>query len=121
MPNLPRPRLRRTRAGELVAPLPPEPQKPNVEEIAAEGLRWVKIDRPGALEQAWLEENFDFHALDYEDVLSRNQRAKIDIYDESLFIGLELPIFARSVPRLGAGELDLFVGADFLITIPNQP
>ena len=49
MPNLPRPRLRRTRAGELVAPLPPEPQAQKVEEIAAEGLRWIKIDRPGAV------------------------------------------------------------------------
>jgi magnesium transporter len=121
MPNLPRPRLRRTRAGELVAPLPPEPQTPNVEEIAAEGLRWIKIDQPGALEQTWLEENFDFHALDYEDVRSRNQRPKIDVYDDYLFIVLQFPIFDRSARRLGAGELDLFVGADFLITIPNQP
>jgi magnesium transporter len=121
MPNLPRPRLRRTRAGELVAPLPPEQQTPRVEEIAAEGLRWIKIDRAGALEQTWLEENFDFHALDYEDVLSRNQRPKIDLYDDYLFIVLQFPIFDRSARRLGAGELDLFVGADFLITIPNQP
>jgi magnesium transporter len=121
MPNLPRPRLRRTRAGELVAPLPPEPQTPNVEEIAAEGLRWIKIDQPGALEQSWLEENFDFHALDYEDVLSRNQRPKIDVYDDYLFIVLQFPIFDRSVGRLNAGELDLFVGPGFLITLPNQP
>jgi magnesium transporter len=120
MPNLPRPRLRRTRAGELVAPLPPEPQTPRVEEIAAEGLRWVKIDQPGSLEQTWLEENFDFHALDYEDVLSRNQRPKIDVYDDYLFIVLQFPIFDSAARRLGAGELDLFVGPGFLITIPNQ-
>src|SRR6188472_3406052 len=121
MPNLPRPRLRRARAGELVAPLPPEPQPPKVEEIAAEGLRWVKIDQPGAPEQAWLEENFEFHALDYEDVLSRNQRPKIDLYDDYLFIVLQFPVFDRSVGRLNAGELDIFVGPGFLITIPNQP
>src|SRR5512147_2040357 len=121
MPNLPRPRLRRTRAGELVAPLPPEPQAPKVEEIAAEGLRWVKIDQPGALEQAWLEENFEFHALDFEDVLSRNQRPKIDVYDDYLFNVLHFPIFDRAARRLEAGELDLFVGPGFLITIPNQP
>jgi magnesium transporter len=121
MPNLPRPRLRRTRAGELVAPAPPEPQTPNVEEIAAEGLRWVKIERPGPLEQVWLEENFDFHALDFEDVLSRNQRPKIDVYDDYLFIVLHFPIFDPAAGRLGPGELDLFVGAGFLVTIPNQP
>ena len=122
MPNLPRPRLRRsTRAGEpLVAPSP-EPRAPNVEEIAAEGLRWVKIDSPTAIEQAWLEEHFDFHALDYEDVLSRNQRPKIDIYDDYLFIVLHFPVFDSAAGRLGAGELDLFVGPGYLVTIPNQP
>jgi magnesium transporter len=123
MPNLPKPRLRRTgRRGDLVvSPTQPEPQKPRVEQIDSGGLRWVNIERPGALERAWLEESFDFHALDLEDVLSRNQRPKIDVYDDYLFIVLQFPIFDRSARRLGAGELDMFVGADFLITIPNQP
>jgi magnesium transporter len=122
MPNLPRPRLRRsTRAGEqLVAPAP-ERERPNVEEVAGEGLRWVKIERPTALEQTWLEEHFDFHPLDLEDVLSRNQRPKIDTYDDYLFIVLHFPVFDPAVGRLGAGELDLFVGPGFLVTIPNQP
>jgi len=124
MPNLPRPRLRRSaRAGEpLVAPAAPEPTAPEVEEIAAEGLRWVKIDEPGPSEQAWLEEHFaHFHALDFEDVRSRNQRPKIDQYDDYLFIVLHFPVFDSLRGRLGAGELDLFVGPGFLITIPNQP
>jgi magnesium transporter len=123
MPNLPRPRLRRSsRAGEqLVAPIQAEPHAPNVEEIAGEGLRWVKIDHPTAVEQAWLNEHFDFHALDLEDVLSRNQRPKIDKYEDYLFIVLQFPVFDSARGRLGAGELDLFVGPGFLITIPNQP
>jgi magnesium transporter len=122
MPNLPKPRLRRAgRRSELIPPPQPEPQTPNVEQIDAEGLRWVNIERPGALERAWLEEHFSFHALDLEDVLSRNQRPKIDEYDDYLFIVLHFPIFDRSVGRLGTGELDLFVGPGFLITIPNQP
>ena len=80
MPNLPKPRLRRTgRVSRLVAS-PPEPveRKPNVETITAEGLRWVNMERPSPLESAWLEEQFEFHALDLEDVMSRNQRPKID-------------------------------------------
>ncbi len=122
MPNLPRPRLRRSARGQqLVAPAHAEPRAPHVEEIAAEGLRWVKIDHPTAVEQAWLEENFDFHALDFEDVLSRNQRPKIDQYEDYLFIVLHFPVFDRSRGRLGTGELDIFVGPGFLITIPNQP
>jgi magnesium transporter len=120
MPNLPKPRLRRTRARSgLVSPAP-ERRGPNIEQIDAEGLRWVNIEQPGAPERGWLEEHFDFHALDLEDVLSRNQRPKIDTYDDYLFIVLHFPIFDPSVGRLGTGELDLFVGPDFLITIPNQ-
>src|SRR6478672_6616888 len=123
MPNLPKPRLRRPgRRAELVDPSPtPEPQTPNVEQIDAAGLRWVNIEHPGALERAWLEEHFDFHALDLEDVLSRNQRPKIDVYDEYLFIVLHLAVFDRNAGRLGTGELDLFVGPDYVVTLPNQP
>src|SRR3954468_5529533 len=123
MPNLPKPRPRRTgRAGQLVTPAPePAERKPNIETIAAEGLRWVNIERPTPLECAWLEEQFGFHALDLEDVLSRNQRPKIDEYPEYLFIVLHFPVFDRTVGRLNAGELDMFVGPDYLVTIPNQP
>src|SRR3954454_6891920 len=110
MPNLPKPRLRRPgRRGELVSqPAAPEPQQPNVEQIESNGLRWVKIEWPGSLERTWLGGHLDFHALALEDVLSRNQRPKIDVYDASLFIVLPLPIFDPAAGRLGAGELDLF-------------
>ena len=96
-------------------------RRPNVEQIDSAGLRWVNIERPGALERTWLEEHFDFHALDLEDVLSRNQRPKIDVYDDYLFIVLHLPVFDPAAGRLGTGELDLFVGPDYVVTIPNQP
>ena len=110
MPNLPKPRLRRTRTGsELASPAPAAEQKPNVEEIAGEGLRWVKIERPSQLEWGWLEEHFQFHALDLEDVLSRNQRPKIDEYPDYLFIVLHFPIFDPAVGRLNAGELTTYV------------
>jgi magnesium transporter len=124
MPNLPKPRLRRAaRRGEpgRSPASQAEPQAPRVEQIDGAGLRWVNIEHPGALERTWLEENFDFHALDLEDVLSRNQRPKIDVYDEYLFIVLHFPIFDRAAGRLGTGELDLFVGPGYLVTIPNQP
>jgi magnesium transporter len=121
MANLPKPRLRRARrSGELISP-PPERSKPRVETVEGEGLRWVNIEGPGPLEAAWLEEHFDFHTLDREDVVSRNQRPKIDEYDDYLFIVLHFPVYDPAVGRLNAGELDLFVGRGFLISIPNQP
>ncbi len=121
MPNLPKPRLRRADRADLPAPAPSVPDKPNVEIVQGAGLRWVNIERPKPPEWAWLQEHFDFHALDLEDVASRNQRPKIDEYPDYLFIVLHLPVFDRAVGRLNVGELDMFVGPDFIITLPNQP
>src|SRR3954454_12304715 len=119
MPNLPR--LRRGARGP-VSPRPPEqPETPNVETVESGGLRWINIDRPRAIERAWLEEHFEFHSLDYEDVYSRNQRPKVDEYDDYLFVVLHFPRFDKAVGRLNAAELDVFVASDFIVTLPNEP
>jgi magnesium transporter len=122
MPSLPKPRLRRAaRARGPVVPFPPEPETPRVEIVEAHGLRWINIERPRGAERAWLEEHFpEFHPLDYEDVFSRNQRPKVDEYDEYLFVVLHFPAFDKVVGRLNAAELDIFVGPDFVVTLPNE-
>lgn len=121
MPSLPRPLRRGARARvNGVAPAP-EPETPNVEQLEAAGLRWINIDRPRGVDRAWLEEHFDFHALDYEDVFSRNQRPKVDEYDDYLFVVLHFARYDKTIGRLNAAELDVFVGPDFVITLPNQP
>src|SRR3954449_358419 len=122
MPSLPKPRigrrLRATRSPELTTP---RPDQPHVEIVEAPGLRWINIQRPRSVDQAWLEERYEFHALDYEDVFSRNQRPKLDEYDDYLFIVLHFPRYDKTVGRLNAAEVDIFVGPDYLITIPNEP
>ncbi len=123
MPNLPKPRFGRpTRGRGPVSGSPAaDPETPNVEIIEAPGLRWLHIERPRPVDRAWLEQHFDFHPLDYEDVFSRNQRPKVDEYPEYLFVVLHFPRFDKSVGRLNAAELDMFIGPDFVITLPNEP
>ena len=120
MPSLPRPLRRGSRLRADLAGRTPEPDTPNAEELEAHGLRWVNIERPRARDRAWLEEHFDFHALDYEDVFSRNQRPKVDEYDDYLFIVLHFARYDKTVGRLNAAEVDIFVGPDFVITLPNE-
>jgi magnesium transporter len=121
MPSLPKPRLRRSARARVDGVGPAPAAEPNVEQIEAAGLRWVNIESPAPADRAWLEEHFEFHPLDYEDVVSRNQRPKIDEYEDYLFIVLYFPVFDKTVGRLNAAELDIFVGPDYLITLPNQP
>src|SRR6185295_11680886 len=119
MPSLPRsPFGRRSRA---VVETTPDAQEPRVEIVEAPGLRWINIERPRSVDMAWLEEHFEFHPLDLEDVRSRNQRPKVDEYDDYLFIVLHFPRYDKRVSRLNAAEVDIFVGPDFLITLPNEP
>src|SRR5215212_1856466 len=99
MPSLPKPRLRRS-ARARVDPARPASAEPQVESVEWGGLRWINIERPGPAERAWLEEHFEFHPLDYEDVLSRNQRPKIDEYEDYLFIVLYFPVFDKPVEYL---------------------
>ena len=122
MPSLPRsPFGRRSARGRSAATELPAPDEPRVEIVEAPGLRWINVERPRPADLAWLQERFDFHPLDYEDVVSRNQRPKVDEYDDYLFIVLHFPRYDKAVGRLNAAEVDLFVGPDFLITLPNEP
>src|SRR5436190_9934038 len=121
MPSIPKPRLRRSARTRVDSAHVAAPAEPNVESVEGEGLRWINIERPGPVDRAWLEEHFEFHPLAYEDVASRNQRPKVDEFADYLFIVLHFPVFDSTVGRLNAGELDVFVGQDFVITLPNAP
>jgi magnesium transporter len=121
MPSLPRSPFGRRSARAAAADRIPERDEPRVEVVEFPGLRWINIDRPRPVDQAWLEERFEFHPLDYEDVFSRNQRPKVDEYDDYLFIVLHFPRYDKTVARLNAAEVDIFVGPDYLLTLPNEP
>jgi magnesium transporter len=123
VPNLalprPLPRPRRRPSG------PEDPVMPNTvsdpEIIEEAGLRWIHIESPRTADRDWLEEHFDFHPLDMEDVYSRNQRPKLDQYADYVFIVLHFPLFDKDSGRILTAELDLFLGPDYLITLPNIP
>ncbi len=114
MPSLPR--IKRTRTHDVAEVAAPESR---LAEQNAGGLTWVHLTSPTADEAAQLAERFGWHALDLEDVLSKRQRPKVDEYPEYLFVVLHFPAYDKAVQRLNAAELDVFLGPDFLITLPN--
>jgi magnesium transporter len=120
MPSLPRSPFGRRSRASAADRAPERADEPRVELVESPGLRWINIERPRQVDRAWLEERFEFHPLDYEDVFSRNQRPKVDEYDDYLFIVLHFPRYDKTVSRLNAAEVDIFVGPDYLITLPNE-
>jgi magnesium transporter len=119
MPNLPR--IRRTRPRGFAEPIAPRTE-PRVAELSANGLTWIHLDPPIDPETVnALRARFGWHPLDVEDVLSKRQRPKVDDYvdDGYLFGVLHFPAYDKNVQRLNAGELDFFLGPDYLVTISN--
>jgi magnesium transporter len=124
VPNLPFPRPlprrpRRRSGGEVDEVMPEAVADPEI--IEAAGVRWIHIESPRTADRDWLEEHFDFHPLAYEDVYSRNQRPKLDQYEDYVFIVLHFPLFDKDSGRILTAELDLFMGPDYVITLPNVP
>jgi len=64
---------------------------------------------------------FDSHPSDCEVVYSRNQRPKLDQYDDHAFIVLHFPPFGKDSDRVLTAGLDLFMGPDYPITPPDVP
>jgi magnesium transporter len=114
MPSLPRLK-RRTRTGDTTVARPER----RAAELSYHGLTWVHLDAPDSESAGELAERFGWHPLDLEDVLSKRQRPKIDDYPEYLFAVLHFPVYDKVVQRLNAAELDIFLGPDYLVTLPN--
>ncbi len=117
MPSLPR--IRRTRGRDSAGSVPAPPVAPA--ELSAAGLTWIHLDTPSLQHAQELAERFGWHPLDVEDVMSKRQRPKIDDYaDEGYLFGvLHFPVYDRTIQRLNAAELDVFVGPDYLVTLPT--
>jgi magnesium transporter len=117
MPSLPR--IRRTRSRDTVAAVASPPAR--AAELTAAGLTWIHLDSPSLERAQELAERFGWHPLDVEDVMSKRQRPKVDDYaDEGYLFGvLHFPVYDRAIQRLNAGELDVFVGPNYLVTLPT--
>ena len=117
MPSLPRIRRSRARGGSPV--LAPAPV---VHELTASGLTWVNVVSPDVETAQGLAARFGWHPLDVEDIVSKRQRPKVDDYEDDgyLFAVLHFPFYDTQVQRLNAAELDIFVGHDYVVTIPNH-
>jgi magnesium transporter len=95
---------------------------PQVAELTAAGLTWVNAVAPDLDTAQALAERFGWHPLDVEDIVSKRQRPKVDDYEEDryLFAVLHFPVYDKAVQRLNAAELDIFIGEDYLVTLPTR-
>ncbi|TFG47150.1 MAG: magnesium transporter [Dehalococcoidia bacterium] len=91
--------------------------KLNLESIAYDSFTWLNIENPTELSTSYLAENYPFHPLDLDDVLSRRQRPKIDEYKDYLFFVLHFPVYNKVEKVLMPSQVSVFIGKNYLITL----
>ena len=77
-------------------------------------IKWFYIHKPDAQDIKFLRENFSFHELDMEDLVSHQQRPKIDPYDDYTFLVFHFPVMKGE--RIEIMEVDFFIGKDYVIS-----
>ncbi len=82
-----------------------------------EGVAWIGLYRPTAEEFESVAEEFELHPLAVEDALDAHQRPKLERYGETLFVVLKPARYLDDVERVEFGEIHIFLGENFAITV----
>jgi magnesium transporter len=78
---------------------------------------WINIEQPTREKMDLVSKNFPIHELNVEDCLSKNQLPKIDRYEDHIYVILLFPTPAKETTYSSFGQLSLFIGNDYIISI----
>jgi magnesium transporter len=81
------------------------------------GVAWIGLYRPTEEEFASVAEEFELHELAVEDALEAHQRPKLERYGQTLFVVLRPARYLDDPEEVEFGEIHVFVGEDFVITV----
>jgi magnesium transporter len=102
----------------IVDDLPPS-ELGRVRKLATEpgDFVWVGLHEPNEQELATVEEEFGLHPLAVEDAFTAHQRPKLERYEHTLFLTLKSLWYVDESDAVETGEINMFVGDDFVITV----
>jgi magnesium transporter len=78
---------------------------------------WIGLHEPTMSEFTDLAEQFDLHPLAVEDAVHAHQRPKLERHDGTLFLVLKTATYTDHDEVVQLGELMVFVGTGFVITV----
>ncbi|MFI0446756.1 magnesium and cobalt transport protein CorA [Actinomadura sp. 6N118] len=84
------------------------------------GMAWIGLYRPSEPQLLSLAEEFELHELAVEDAIVAHQRPKLERYGDTLFVVLRAARYLDDVEEVDFGELHIFVGKDFVLTVRHS-
>ena len=86
----------------------------------AGGMAWIGLYRPTEDEVGSLAGEFHLHPLAVEDAIHAHQRPKMERYDDTLFVVLRPARYLDDTEEVEFGEIHVFVGPTFVITVRHS-
>lgn len=80
-------------------------------------MAWIGLYRPADEEITSVATEFGLHELAVEDAVHAHQRPKLERYGDTLFVVLRPARYDDRGEAVEIGELHVFVGADFAVTV----
>jgi magnesium transporter len=81
---------------------------------------WLGLYRPEPAELGELAEQYGLPDLAVEDAIQAHQRPKFERYGDTLFVVLKAARYVDAAEEVEFGELHLFLGKDFAITVRHS-
>ncbi|WP_018156136.1 magnesium and cobalt transport protein CorA [Demetria terragena] len=78
---------------------------------------WIGVKEPHSEEFLLMQDALSLHPLAVEDALTGDQRAKVEVYDDTVFVVLKTLVYIDETSQVETGELMLFVGPHFVLTV----
>jgi magnesium transporter len=78
---------------------------------------WIGLKDPTDSEFDLVNDELKLHPLAVEDAVSGNQRAKVELYDNTIFVVLKTLRYIEETSDIETGEVMLFVGDRFVVTV----
>lgn len=79
-------------------------------------VKWVDWVNLSKAEIYKILKKYNFHELDIEACMEENQRARVDSYDDYIFMVLHFPKYNKKTKVYNLNEFNIFLWKDFLIT-----
>jgi magnesium transporter len=84
---------------------------------APEDFLWIGLKNPTQAEFDEVNAELQLHPLAVEDAIQGRQRAKVEIYDNSVFVVLKPVRYVEETSDIETGELMCFIGDRFIVTV----
>jgi magnesium transporter len=84
------------------------------------GVAWIGLYRPTQEEFSSVSGEFGLHELAVEDATEAHQRPKLERYGGTVFVVLKPARYLDEEERVEFGEIHVFVGEDFVVTVRHS-